>query len=83
MAIKNEKLKKLEEFMKRQGDILKARDMDAFKEMMEDQGLDTSNEKVVEITFYKCAYNRMDMPKELRAEAKEWLNSRGYSEHIY
>ena len=41
-----------------------------------------SNELVLEVTMYKTAVNRTDMPTETHDKAEAWLTEHGYSTEL-
>lgn len=44
---------------------------------------DVMTDDVLEITIRKCVYNMTDAPEDKRAEAREWLESRGYDCEVF
>ena len=58
-------------------------DIEAFKRFCKKWGNPTPpTDEIIEITMRKMACHITTLPDDFRAEAKKWLNDRGYSESL-
>lgn len=75
---------------KEMGEVVRSYDVQAFKRFFKkwqnlgvyDPTLSVPRDEVIEITMRKMVYNMKSSTEEEKAEAKEWLESRGYKAEV-
>lgn len=71
-----------DEYMKELKKVLMTKDYRKLQRFaLEECGL-VMRDNVAEMTMHKMIYHKIDLPKKMREESKEWLNKRGYSENL-